>query len=119
MKKPCACRICGGIGHTQKEYKDECPHCEESHPTEECPNRQVTCFVCEGTTHFPAQCHIYPMVQRTIQQKYKEMKGALMEILEEPVMKEDVEDTHTKETKLKPAPSHAIHVEKDTSPKIF
>ena len=34
------------------------------------------------------------MVQRTIQQKKEETKGALMEILEEPVMKEDVEDTH-------------------------
>jgi hypothetical protein len=31
------------------------------------------------------------MVQRTIQQKKEAMKGALMEILEEPVMKEEVE----------------------------
>ena len=58
------------------------------------------------------------MVQRTIQQKKEAMKRALMEILEEPVIKEDAKDTH-KGNKLKPAPSHAIHVEKkDTSPKI-
>ena len=93
MKKPCACKLCGAIGHNHKEHKDECPNCEESHLAEECPTRQITCFLCEGTTHYPAQCHIYPMVQRTIQQKKEAMKGALMEILEEPVMKEEVEDT--------------------------
>ena len=59
----------------------------------ECPTRQTTCFLCEETTHYPSQCHIYPMVQRTVQQKKEEMKGALMEILEELVMKEEVEDT--------------------------
>ena len=58
------------------------------------------------------------MVQRTIQQKKEAMKGALMGILEEPVMKEEVENT-PKNTQLNPAPSHAIHVEKkDTSPRI-
>ena len=66
-KKPCACKICGEIGHTQEEHKDGCPHCEEKHPAEECPTSQVTCFFCEGTTHYPAQCHIYPTVQQTIQ----------------------------------------------------
>ena len=58
-------------------------------------------FLCEGTTHYPAQCHIYPMVQRTIQQKEEEIKGALMEMLEEPVTKEDVENT-PKEERNKP-----------------
>ena len=37
--------------------------------------------------------------------------------LEEPVMKEEVEDT-PEEDPINPAPSHAIHVEKkDTSPR--
>ena len=41
-----------------------------------------------------------------------------MEILEEAVMKEEMEDTH-KKTRVNPALSLAIHVEKkDTSPKI-
>ena len=66
---------------------------EESHPVEECPTRQITCSLSEGTTHYPAQCRIYPIVQRTIQQKKQAMKGALMEILEEPTMNEDFEDT--------------------------
>ena len=68
--------LCGAIGHNHKEHKDECPHCEESHLAEECPTRQITC---EGTTHYPTQCHLYPMVQRTIQQKKEAMKGALKE----------------------------------------
>ena len=63
MKKLCACKLCGEIGHNHKEHKDECPNCEGIHPVEECPTTQITCFLCEGTTHYPAQCHIYPMVQ--------------------------------------------------------
>ena len=59
-EKTCACKICGEIGHTQEEHQDGCIHCEEKHPAEECPSSQVTCFLCEGTTHYPAQCHIYP-----------------------------------------------------------
>ena len=66
-EKTCACKICGEIGHTQEEHKDGCTHCEENHPAEECPSSQVTCFLCEGTTHYPAQCHIYPKVQQVVQ----------------------------------------------------
>ena len=91
-KKPCACKICGEIGHTQEEHKDGCPHCEEKHPAEECPTSQVTCFLCEGTTHYPTQCHIYPMVQQTIQEQEEGTKEALREVMKEPVMKECVED---------------------------
>lgn len=54
VKKPCACKLCGEIGHNHNKYKDEYPHCEESHPDEECPTRQITCFLCEETTHYPA-----------------------------------------------------------------
>ena len=45
VKKPCACKICGEIGHTHEEHKSGCPHCEENHPAEECPTSQVTCFL--------------------------------------------------------------------------
>jgi hypothetical protein len=47
----------------------------------------VTCFLCEGTTQYLAQCHFYPKVQEITQQQ----KEALRESLEEPAMKEDVE----------------------------
>ena len=35
VKKHCACKLCGEIGHNHKEHKDECPNCEGSHPVEE------------------------------------------------------------------------------------
>jgi hypothetical protein len=68
MKKPCACKICGEIGHTQEEHKDGCPQCEDDHLDGECPTMQVTCFLCEGTTHYPPQCQIYPKIQEVIKQ---------------------------------------------------
>ncbi|KAE8820399.1 hypothetical protein D1007_01542 [Hordeum vulgare] len=92
-EKTCACKICGEIGHTQEEHKDGCTHCEENHPAEECPRGQVTCFLCEGTTHYPAQCHIYPKVQQLVKQQKDAVKGTLKKkILEEPLMIENIED---------------------------
>ncbi|KAE8803615.1 hypothetical protein D1007_20456 [Hordeum vulgare] len=92
-EKTCACKIYGEIGHTQEEHKDGCTHCEENHPAEECPSSQVTCFLCEGTTHYPAQCHIYPKVQQVVKQKKDAVKETLKKkILEEPVMNENIED---------------------------
>ncbi|KAE8813215.1 hypothetical protein D1007_09725 [Hordeum vulgare] len=92
-EKTCACKICGEIGHTQEEHKDGCTHCEENHPAEECPSSQVTCFLCEGTNHYPTQCHIYPKVQQVVQQQKEAMKETLKKkILEEPVMNESIKD---------------------------
>ncbi|KAE8796223.1 hypothetical protein D1007_28734 [Hordeum vulgare] len=92
-EKTCACKICGEIGHTQEEHTDGCTHCEENHPAEECPTSQVTCFLCEGTTHYPAQCHIYPKVQQVVKQQKDAMKETLKKkILEEPVMNENIEN---------------------------
>ncbi|KAE8795398.1 hypothetical protein D1007_29740 [Hordeum vulgare] len=92
-EKTCACKFCGEIGHTQEEHKDGCTHCEENHLAEECPSSQVTCFLCEGTTHYPAQCHIYPKAQQVVKQQKDAMKETLRKkILEEPVMNENIED---------------------------
>ncbi|KAE8815998.1 hypothetical protein D1007_06539 [Hordeum vulgare] len=92
-EKTCACKICGEIGHTQEEHKDGCTHYEENHPAEECPSSQVTCFLCEGTTHYPAQCHIYPKVQQVVKQQKDAVKETPeKKILEEPVMMENVEE---------------------------
>ncbi|KAE8766893.1 hypothetical protein D1007_61819 [Hordeum vulgare] len=97
--KTCACKISGEIGHTQEEHKDGCTHCEENHPAEECPSSQVTCFLCEGTTHYPTQCHIYPKVQEVVKQQKDAMKETLKKkILEEPVMNEYIEDPDGEET---------------------
>ncbi|KAE8766296.1 hypothetical protein D1007_62498 [Hordeum vulgare] len=92
-EKTCACKICGEIGHTQEEHTDVCTHCEENHPAEECPSSQATCFLCEGTTHYPAQCHIYPKVQQVVKKQKDVVKETLKKkILEEPVMNEYIED---------------------------
>ncbi|KAE8775494.1 hypothetical protein D1007_02118 [Hordeum vulgare] len=92
-EKTCACKIYGEIGHTQEEHKHGCTHCEENHLAEECPSSQVTCFLCDGTTHFPAQCYIYPKVEQVVQQQKEAMKETLKKkILEEPVMNENIED---------------------------
>ncbi|KAE8809583.1 hypothetical protein D1007_13744 [Hordeum vulgare] len=54
---------------------------------------QETCFLCEGTTHYPAQCHIYPKVQQVVKQQKDAVKETLKKkILEEPVMNEYIED---------------------------
>ncbi|KAE8799191.1 hypothetical protein D1007_25477 [Hordeum vulgare] len=92
-KKTCACKMCGEIGHTQEEQKDGCTHCEENHPAEECPTSQVTCFLCEGTTHYPAKCHIYTWVQQVGKEQKAVMKETLKKkIPEEHVTKENIED---------------------------
>ncbi|KAE8816170.1 hypothetical protein D1007_06288 [Hordeum vulgare] len=92
-EKTCACKIYGEIGHIQEEHKDGCTHCEGNHPAQECPSSEVTCFLCEGTTHYPAQCHSYPNVQQVAQQQKEAMKETLKKkILEEPVMNENIED---------------------------
>ena len=59
-----ACNICGDMEHTYKEHVDQCPNCEEKHPTKQCPTSQVTCFLCEGNNHVPIQCPIYSIVQQ-------------------------------------------------------
>ncbi|KAE8799053.1 hypothetical protein D1007_25595 [Hordeum vulgare] len=92
-EKTCSCNIYGEIGHTQEQHKDGCTPCEGNHSAEECPNSQVTCFLCEGTTHYPARCHIYPKVQQVVKQQKDAMKETLKKkILEEPVMNEYIED---------------------------
>ena len=92
MKKPCACKICGDMRHTNEDHKGGCPHCEDDHPTKECPTGQVTCFLCEGTMHYHAQCHFYPRVQEITKQQKEAVKEAPGESLRKPVMKEDVDD---------------------------
>lgn len=81
VTKPQSCKICGDIGHTYREHCNQCPHCDGSHPAEECPTSQVTCFLCEGTNHVPAQCRLFPVVQQVSQQVKDEMPQTLGKIL--------------------------------------
>ena len=62
-----------------KEHVDQCPNCEEKHPTRQCPTSQVSCFLCEGNNHVPIQCPIYPIVQQMKQDGMHQMFGNLHE----------------------------------------
>ena len=87
-KRPRACKICGELGHSYEGHQDACPYCEEIHLGEECPTAQVTCLVCEGTDHYPVQCHLYTMTQQVIQQQKEWMKKIIQEFKEAPVEEE-------------------------------
>src|SRR3954470_6363312 len=63
------------MDHTSKEHEDQCPNCEEKHPTKQCPTSQVTCFLCEGNNHVPIQCPIYPIVQQIKQGRMHQKYG--------------------------------------------
>jgi hypothetical protein len=99
-----ACKNCGEIGHTTKNSHEPCPYCDTSHPIGDCPMAQVTCFLCEGIGHVPAECNLYTMVQQINQQA----KDGLCQLLEKApehrrskmkVEKKGMETTHNLTTK--------------------
>jgi hypothetical protein len=87
-----ACKRCGEIGHTSKDCHGECPHCDTSYPVEECPMNQVTCFLCEGTNHIPAECKFYSKVQRINQQAKDRMSQLPERTPEDGRLKRKMED---------------------------
>ena len=95
---PKACKACGEIGHIAKECPDEWPHCDTNYSTEAYPT-QVTCFLCEGNNHVPAQCQLYPMVLHVSQQAKEEMLGALKKRKREKKHKYHVNDLPRRDIK--------------------
>jgi hypothetical protein len=87
-----ACKRCGEIRHTSKDCHGECPHYDTSHPVEECPMSQVTCFLCEGTNHIPAECKFYSTVQRINQQAKDRMSQLPERTPKDGRLKRKVED---------------------------
>jgi hypothetical protein len=87
-----ACKRCGEIGHTSKDCHGECPHCDTSCPVEKCPMNQVTCFLCEGTNHIPAECKFYSTVQRINQQAKDRMSQLPERTLDDGRLKRKMED---------------------------
>jgi hypothetical protein len=73
-----ACKVCGEIGHTSKDYHEQCPYCDTNHPIGKCPTAQITFFLCDGINHVPVECYLYPMVQQMNQQS----KDGLCQMLE-------------------------------------
>ena len=91
-KRSRACKICGEVGHSYEGHQDGCPYCEEIHSGEECPTAQVTCFVCEGNNHYPAQCQFFIMTQQVSQHQKEGMKKIIQELKEAPVRKKKQKD---------------------------
>jgi hypothetical protein len=87
-----ACKRCGEVGHASKDCHGECPYCDMSHPVGECPMSQVTCFLCEGTNHIPAECKFYSTVQRMNQQSKDRMSQLPERTPEDGRLKRKVED---------------------------
>jgi hypothetical protein len=87
-----ACKRCREIGHASKDCHEECPYCEMSHPVGECPMNQVTCFLCEGTNHIPAECKFYSIVQRMNQQAKDRMSQLPGRTPEDRRLKRKIED---------------------------
>uniref|UniRef100_A0ACD5W2Z0 Uncharacterized protein n=4 Tax=Avena sativa TaxID=4498 RepID=A0ACD5W2Z0_AVESA len=94
-----ACKICGDVGHTYKEHQGQCPYCDASHPFEQCPTSQVTCFLCEGNNHIPALCQLYP----TVQQMNRQISDGMEQALEK--MHEHTRSTTKAEDSVKPQES--------------
>src|ERR1041384_1724163 len=87
LKRIRACTICGAVGHSYEGHQDKCPYGEEIHSGEECPTAQVTCFTCEGTDHYPAQCQFFIVTQQVVQHQKEGMKKAIQEFKGAPVKK--------------------------------
>ena len=64
-------------------------HCDASYMDKGYPITQVTCFLCEGTNHIPAQCQLYPMVQEVSQQVKEGMRQILKRSVEVQVQKDE------------------------------
>jgi hypothetical protein len=85
-----ACKRCGEVGHTSKDCHGECPM------------NQVTCFLCEGTNHIPAECKFYSTVQRINQQAKDRMSQLPERTLEDGRLKRKMENKD-----MGIAPNHA------------
>jgi hypothetical protein len=62
-----ACKLCGDIGHTSKDCKEQCHSCGRDRCNGECHLPKVTCVLCEGTNHVLAECHLNAMVDKVNQ----------------------------------------------------
>jgi hypothetical protein len=117
-----ACKRCGEIGHASKDCREECPYCDMSHPVGECPMRQVTCYLCEGTNHIPTECKFYSTVQRMNQQakdRISQMPGRTPrdERLKRKMEDKDMWTTHNPTTKCCYSCEEEEHLSRNCSKK--
>jgi hypothetical protein len=91
-----ACSRCGEEGHQSSQCTSNCPNCNIKHPTGECPSSDITCFLCEISTHVPANCSMNHLVIAISKIKQKQFQLAAQ------VVKTSKEhDSHRKQQKAR------------------
>jgi hypothetical protein len=53
---------CGEEGHQSSQCTGNYPNCDIKHPTGECPSSNITCFLCESSTHVTTNCSMNHLV---------------------------------------------------------
>uniref|UniRef100_A0A0A9CLM4 CCHC-type domain-containing protein n=1 Tax=Arundo donax TaxID=35708 RepID=A0A0A9CLM4_ARUDO len=90
-----ACRRCGEKGHYSNKNLSRCgkkhshkidvicSSCDTNHPLGKCPMGKITCFLCEGKDHVPAQCHLSPMLTAVMQYHRESFQAILKQAMTE------------------------------------
>ena len=61
------CSRCGEEGHQASQCLGNCPNFGALHSPADCPAQLVTCFLCEGQDHVPANCPLYLLIGKARQ----------------------------------------------------
>lgn len=61
------CQRYGEEGHYSNECTTACPNCDEDHLPGNCPTAKVTCFLCEGSDHYPKECSMNQVIARSLE----------------------------------------------------
>lgn len=90
-----ACHRCGEKGHYANkklcDFGEKCSHnrevscssCDTNHPLGDCPMEKITCFLCEGKRHVPAECRLSPMLTIATQYYRESLHATLKKLMTE------------------------------------
>lgn len=89
-----ACHRCGEKGHYAKKlsyFGETCSHnreiscssCDTNHLLGDCPMGKITCFLCEGKHHVPAQCRLSPILTIATQYHRESLRNTLSKLMTE------------------------------------
>uniref|UniRef100_A0A0E0MDM4 CCHC-type domain-containing protein n=1 Tax=Oryza punctata TaxID=4537 RepID=A0A0E0MDM4_ORYPU len=106
-----ACTNCGEIGHIASRCTQTCLCDEDTHLSDECPMRKVTCFLCEGTNHVPKDCQL-----NSILAKNKEDQRTSLQPIYPPMA--DANNSTAPDLQLDPTPTEVINGSRSTANKV-
>lgn len=90
-----ACHRCGEKGHYANKklshFGNTCSHnreiscssCDTNHLLGDCPMGKITCFLCEGKHHVPAQCRLSPILTIATQYHRESLRATLNKLMTE------------------------------------